>query len=198
MLVEKMHKVRTISLDTDVIINVISYYRTDTSSLKPEDARLYQKAEESYKIARLMLADNVAIHPVGIKVIESEFSEKDPGLVMVYRRIFADIEKSSAEAYTLATLYQQRTSLKDADALILATCSVRKVDVFLSWNVHDFKDSTMKEVAKINETKGHFTPAVGTPFDFFDRLKLSRAVKTLSLALSNSPILPIEHLRLPK
>jgi hypothetical protein len=148
-------------------------------------------------IARLCLAENIDIEKVGMKVVEKELS-KSKALLPIFFSIFPKSLRPDRHARKLAEHYIKEIGIGMADALIVATASVNKVDVVLSWNRTDLTNETnRKKMEEINISKGVKTPLICDPTYFIDRLLGSKG-RPMSLALSPSPIPKVYRLRIPE
>ncbi len=142
-------KIRTISLDTNVLSDVPCYY------MLKQKKRLSEKKKSYYErccksMNSIILILSVRVKPPGIKIVKKELKSK-PAFLELYNAIFEKQISVNKEIKYLAKSYMS-TGIKAPDALILASASVGNVDLFLSWNRRDIvNENNLERIRTINE-----------------------------------------------
>jgi len=193
MELDRSRKIRSVSADTNVLLDVPNYYslKARESSLTPEERDMLKRCGSSLEVLIMCLTEDVKIKRVGLRVVEKELA-RDLSMLRLYRSVFPPSIKPPQQVKKLAKLYM-RTGIPSADALILALASYLKTDVLFSWNREDIvKKSVQESVEEINRKQRVGTPSFITPSDFLSRIFLSN---DKSICLSPSPIPQIYRLR---
>lgn len=166
-------KIRSISVDSDVIIDVPALKVLQARArLSKEEKKYVRRCEFSFQLLSLAFAVKVDI--VGTEIIERELSFY-PTLKDLYERIFDRTAPLSPETKRLAKSYVDKKHIKPADAFILASISDGRIDCLLSWNrEHMVNALTIEAVRGINKSKGLPAPLIITPEDFLSRITLSQ------------------------
>lgn len=165
-------KIRTISLDTDVISDLIFYDILERKTKPSKEERQYLEiCEESFETVLILLSVRVKIN--GIKVIRKELEKS--GFEELYKKIFIHSEVGiDKEIRNLAKTYIRESEIKDADALILASVSCGNIDIFLSRNRrHMLNPKFQSAIRKINNNRGKRTPLIISPSTFLEHIFLS-------------------------
>ncbi len=178
-------KIRTISLDTNIINDVLFYiFNQERKILSSFEREYMERCKISYNLLFTFLCTRVKF--VGIKTVRKELSYKG-ALLKVYRSLFLNEVKIKAEIRTLAKSYQKGAGLSPADAAILATVSAGNIDLFCSWNRKDIvKESTLEAIRKINGRMGLKMPLILTPEMFLERFGVTQE-RTILFTVSQIP-----------
>lgn len=179
---EKTRKIRSVSIDTDVISDILALKLHYTNQIKM-DATQLERCEKSFQLLTLIFSVKVKI--VGVGVVKKELSVY-PSLRELYDKIFDKEVRTSVGIKRLAQAYIERKSIKEADAFILASVSVGDIDCFFSWNrKHIVNDETIRVLMEINKKRNVRTPLIITPEDFLKRFIISQ---NLALCFSREVI----------
>lgn len=186
----KMAKIQSITLDTNVIIDIealaaLTGKLDGNEKLTDEDKEYFQRCRASKKAIFVMLDFNV--RRIGLRVVYKELLAAPP-MHNLYRNLFPEEARITKECRNLAERYS-KIGIPPADAAIVALASINRVDILLSWNrKHVANREKIAEVEKLNSKQGYPTPEIMTPDEF-----LARLMKTdkKCLALSPSPLPPI-------
>jgi predicted nucleic acid-binding protein len=186
MQVERARKIRRISADTNVLLDVPNYYFLKArDSLNQEERELLKRCASSLEVLVMCLTEGIKIERIGLKVVERELA-KHPTMLRLYFIVFKPSPKPTPQIKKLAKMYTQQTHLKPADALLLASASYSGVDILLSWNRDDVvKQPTQKLINEINARQRVSAPILITPSDFLSRIYLSN---DKSICFSPSPV----------
>lgn len=186
---DRARKIRSVSADTNVILDVPNYYplKARESSLTPEEKDMLKRCESSIEVIVMCLSEDVKIQRVGLRVVEKELAG-DPSILRLYKSVFPPSIKPPQQVKKLAKLYMQ-AGIPSADAMIIALASYLRTDVLFSWNRQDIvKQSVQHAIEEINRKQRVGTPSLITPSDFLSRIYLSN---DKSICLSPSPVLQI-------
>lgn len=166
-------KIRSISVDSDVIIDVPALKVLQARArLNKEEKKYVRRCEFSFQL--LSLASAVKVDIVGTEIIKRELSLYS-ALKDLYGMVFDRTILLYPEIKRLAKNYVDKRNLKAADSLILASISIGRIDCFLSWNrEHMVNALTIEAVRGINKSKGLPAPLMITPEDFLSRITLSQ------------------------
>jgi len=169
----KTRKVRSISIDSDVIIDIPSLkILLDKTRLNKEERKYVERCEFSFQL--LSLAFAVRVNVIGTEVIRKELSFS-PVLKNLYEKIFDKTVSLLPKTKDLAKDYENKINIKPADSLILASVSIGKIDCFLSWNrEHIVNPLTIKMLKEVNKDKELPIPLIITPEGFLSRIVLSQ------------------------
>jgi len=169
------HKIRSMSVDTNVISDVIPYvqYSNRRKPLSKEESKLYfERCKQS--VHSLAIGLSFKVNLFGTPTVRRELRRR-PGLIELYNRFFyggtLQIDKNTRN---LAKMYCDEVNLDIADAFILATISLNRVDLFLSWNRQDIVNiNNVQKVSLINRKKRIPLPVLATPKEFLERVFLT-------------------------
>jgi hypothetical protein len=190
MELDRARKVRSVSADTNVLLDVPSYYplKAREGSLTSEEKDMLKRCESSLEVLVMCLTEDVKIQRVGLRVVEKELAG-DPSILRLYKSVFPPSIKPPQQVKKLAKLYMQEIKIPFPDAMIAALASYLKTDVLFSWNRQDIvKQSVQHAIEEINRKQRVGTPSLITPSDFLSRIYLSN---DKSICLSPSPVLQI-------
>lgn len=183
---EKTKKIRTVSLDTNVILDVLDlklYESENKLNLFPSN--LVERLESSFQILALLFSVNVKI--LGAKIVKKELNYSS-ATRLFYEKIFDDDIKHSVQIRRLAENYKNKLGIGYADAFVLASISVGRIDCFFSWNRHDIvSEVKLKAISEINHGKNIPMPIIIQPCDFLERVILSDSMP-FSLCFSREAI----------
>lgn len=182
----KSKKIRKVSLDTDVISDILYrealLTREKTSIL--EHFKL-QRSEISFKILNLLFG--VKVQLVGSVVVKEELCKKSKYLVKLFEKTFDITTQLNKKIKNLAKKYEEKLVTKPADALILADLSFHEVDCFMSWNrKHIVNPKNYAAMSKINRYSSVPTPMLLTPAEFLERVGLEP--RTNVIWISRQPV----------
>lgn len=177
-------KIRTVSLDTNVLSDIPYYYMLKQKKKLSEKKKLYyERCRKSMDSIILILS--VKVKPLGIKVVKKELKRKPA--------FFERQVNINKEIRYLARNYVN-IGIKAPDALILASASVGNVDLFLSWNRRDIvNENNLKTIEKINKKRGVSFPLFATPEEFLERVFLT---DRQTICFSQTPIPPGYRLKI--
>jgi len=178
-------KIRRVSLDTNIIIDVLYFiYNQDRRNQSPGEREYLERCETSYNLLFTFLCTRVDL--LGIKTIRKELSHKT-FLLKVYRSLFPKEVKNTPDVRNLAKVYQTKAGLKAADAVILASVVLGNVDMFCSWNRKDIvRERTLEAIKRINDAKGLKFPLILTPDMFLERFGVTQK-RTVLFTVSQIP-----------
>jgi hypothetical protein len=170
------------SFDTNVISDVIYYYILEGKG-KPHKKELKRLSDSMESI---ILALSVNARLLGIDMVRRELKRR-PLLGDIYDAIFEESVKVNKDVKWLAKSYTDRLKIKNADALIVASASIGKIDLFLSWNRDDIVNhANLKEIRSANRKRSVPFPIFATPEEFLDRVFLTQN-QTIGLSQTPSP-----------
>ena len=169
------HKIRSMSVDTNVISDVIPYIQYSERRKPPskEESRQYfKRCKESVHALAIGLSFKMRL--LGTPTVRRELKRR-PGLIGLYNNFFYNgtlrVDKNTRN---LAKSYIDKINLSVADAYIIATISMSKVDLFLSWNRRDIVNpNNTQKISLINKKKGIPMPVFATPKEFLERVFLT-------------------------
>jgi len=178
-------KIRNVSLDTNIIIDVLFHmYFRDTLSKSSWGRSYLERCKESSDLLFTFLCTRVNLF--GIRAVRRELSKKS-ALLKIYRAIFKKEVGKTPEIRSLSKLYEKRANIKPVDAVILATVSVGKIDLFCTWNREDMvKEKSLEIIEKINKSKHLNVPLIITPTMFLERFGVTQR-KTVLFTVSKVP-----------
>ena len=190
-------KIRSIAVDTNVILDIAGYYAWlpthKLEDLNEDGKRVYQRLRASLELVVLALAEDIHVKRVGLRMVEREIL-KDPSILALYRHAFPGAARPSPEIKRLAKLYVRKLDIPNPDAAILAEASFHGVDVLASWNrQHIVREETLRAIKEVNLARSLQTPVIITPSDFLSRITLSN---TRTLCFRPSEVLPVYRLRI--
>jgi predicted nucleic acid-binding protein len=181
---QETKKIRTISFDTNVISDILYYYILERKGGIYRKGIYAERLSDSAESVILSLAVNVKV--VGIDMIRKELKRR-PLLAELYAAVFESEIRMSKEIRWLARKYKEDIRIGNADSLIMASASVGKIDLFLSWNRDDIvNDSNLERIKGINKKRGVSFPVFATPQEFLDRFFLTQR-QTIGLSQLPSP-----------
>lgn len=184
-------KIRTISFDTNIISDIMYYYILERKNKLSKKKKEYLE-RLSDSMESVILSLSVKIKTVGIDVIRKELKYRSL-LPKLYKIIFENQVNVNREIKWLAKSYLDKINIESPDALIMASASVGKIDLFLSWNRDDIvKDSNLKIIEKLNKKRRVPFPVFATPSEFLDRIFLSNR---MTICLSQLPMPRRFHLK---
>ena len=177
-------KIRSISLDTNIIIDVLFHMYLRNSLGKGSWVKDYlARCEESYNLLFTFLCSRVKF--IGIKSVRKELSSK--GLLNIYRSLFKEEIKMNPQIRGLARLYESAANIKSVDAIILATVTLSDIDLFCTWNREDMvKEKSLQKMEEINREKNLNIPVIITPKMFLERFGITQK-KTILFTVSKVP-----------
>ncbi len=166
-------KLRTISIDSDVINDILALeYLKRKTRLTKDERRYLKRCETSFNLLAVLFSIKVDL--VGTEIVKKEL-QRYPPLGRLYDRIFSREIKITVGIRRLTKTYISELNIKPADTLILASISLGKVDCFLSWNrEHIVNQKTIESIKKINKKKNIHIPLIITPDDLLPRIFLSQ------------------------
>ncbi|MCX6777111.1 MAG: hypothetical protein NTY73_04060, partial [Candidatus Micrarchaeota archaeon] len=131
---DRARKIRSVSADTNVLLDVPNYYslKARESSLTQEERDMLKRCESSLQVLVMCLTEDVRIRRVGLRMVEKELAG-DPSILKLYKSVFPPSIKPPQQVKKLAKLYMH-TGIPSADAMIVALASYLQTDVLFSWN----------------------------------------------------------------
>ena len=168
----KTRKIRSISIDSDIIIDIPALKVLQTKhNLTKEEERYFKRCEISLQTLSLAFASKVNL--IGTEIVKKELSYFSI-LRNLYDRVFDKEIPLSSEVKRLAIMYMEKRKIKPADSFILASISVDKIDCFLSWDREHMVNAEVNKIVKeINKERNLPMPLIITPNDFLQRIILS-------------------------
>ena len=178
-------KIRSVPLDTNIIIDGLFHiYLRDTLGKTPWGISYSKRCKESSDLLFTFLCTRVNLF--GISAVRKELSGKN-ALLKIYRSIFKNEIKKTPEIRNLAKIYEKKANIKPVDAVILATASIGKIDMFCTWNREDMvKEKSLEKIEKINKSKHINVPLIITPTMFLERFGITQQ-KTVLFTVSKVP-----------
>lgn len=183
----KTKKIRKVSLDTDVISDIL-YREALLAERKKsifEHFRL-QRYEISFGVLNLLFG--VRVQLIGSVVVKKELSKKSKYLVNLFDKTFDVTTQLNKKIKNLAKKYEKELKTKPADALILADLSVHGVDCLISWNrKHIVNPENYVVMSKINKYASVPTPMLFTPAEFLERVGLEPRTNVIWISRQPAP-----------
>lgn len=183
----KTKKIRTVSLDTDVLSDVLYREIILGKSLQTkEDKNYLKRADLSFEILKLFFS--VKVTTVGSVVVREELKGGGEFLKNLFDNTFDEIAHMNKVAKRLAEKYESKCKIKPADALIIASLSVKKTDCFISWNRKHIANPKNFQIIKfINKYAALPTPMLFTPLEFIQRVVRDGASNTIWISHEPNP-----------
>ncbi len=183
-------KLRSVSFDSNVLLDILEFsrqYQNSTFGSLPEKEKL--RLSDSYSAMVFLLDMKVSF--VGLKIVKRELSVNAAASAL-YGALFPTVPNLPREMRHYVSAYEKE-GLPSADSVVMASCSLAKVDLLLSWNrEHISNEATAEAVRKINSRRGSPTPLLLDPTYFLDRAKES---DNRTLCFFNQPVLRIYRFR---
>ncbi len=155
----RTRKVRTVSIDTDVVNDLIAEGLGYSSII----------TKSSNEIFTVLSAKNIKITFVGCPVVRKELQAIK--LERFYDVIFDKEVSLSKEVRNLANEYVKQLNIKGSDALIAASASVAGVDIVLTRDKqHMLKYSILDKLREINRKKNVAVPVFISPAELHERI----------------------------
>lgn len=166
---DEVQRIRRISVDTNVLSKVMYYIILyDKGKLYKKKGISFEELADSLETIIMILSTN--IRPVGINIVRKEL-KKRKDYALLYDSVFKEEVKPNKEIKQLAKFYTNKINIGSADSLIVASASMGKIDVFLSWNRDDIiKKTAIEKIQSINKKRRVHFPILMTPKDFLDHL----------------------------
>lgn len=159
--IQKTHKIRTASIDTDVISDLIAEFLGYSSAT----------TKSSLEIFLILTAREIKIKLIGCPIVRKEL--KAAGLERFYNDVFDGDSAVNKNVRNLANLYVKETHVKSSDALIMASASICGIDIVLSRDrTHILKESVLDKIKQINNKRNVPIPIFISPSDLHERLYL--------------------------
>ncbi len=167
-------KIRTVSLDTNIVIDLASEASGYSTSL----------TQKSLEIFSILTARNVNMTLMGCPVVRKELQYG--GLEALYDAISDRESAKGKDVKNLARAYLREINIKPADALIVASLSISKTDVFITRDNELAKESVLNKIKEINKPRKIPTPVIVSPSELHERIFLTER----SICISHSIIHP--------
>ncbi len=157
--VGKTQKVRTVSIDTDVLNDLVAESLGHSTSI----------TKQSFETFSIITARGIKLELVGSPVVRKELQRV--GLEKFYDVVFDSAAKVDKNVKRLAKIYVEKLNIKGADALIIASVSLARIDVLFSRDrTHITNDRIREGIKAINDKRKIWTPLLMTPSELIERV----------------------------